>query len=385
VPKFNKLKKLICLAVLSVLLLTPHNGESWGFFAHRRINRLAVFCLPPEMIGFYKHYIVYLTENAVNPDRRRGIVKEEPPRHYIDLDIYGDSAWYKLPHRWDDAIAQYTEDTLQKYGIVPWHIQFIKYRLTKAFENKNVRDILRLSADLGHYIGDGNVPLHTTENYNGQKTNQIGIHGFWESRLPELFSDNYDYFVGHAEYEKSTKERAWQGVLEAHLALDSVLGFEKQLTEKFSQDRKYGFEQRGNVNTKVYSREFSEAYHRMLAGQVERRMRRSIKMVADFWYTCWVDGGQPDLMALISNIKPEELKDLDEDLQKSPSPNFTPRAGEEASSHHLDEVLWGCCHRESGSDVCGTVQTSEEPENIKTDSKEPQVIKSKKHSHKHVH
>jgi hypothetical protein len=360
VSKFNKLKKLICLAAIPMLLILPNTGESWGFFAHRRINRLAVFCLPPEMIGFYKHYIVYITENAVNPDRRRGIVKEEPPRHYIDLDVYGDSAWYKLPHRWDDAVAKYTEDTLQKYGIVPWHIQFMKYRLTKAFESKNVRDILRLSADLGHYIADSNVPLHTTENYNGQKTNQIGIHGFWESRLPELFSDNYDYFVGQADYEKSTKERAWLGVLEAHLALDSVLNFEKVLTEKFSQDRKYGFEQRGNVNTKVYSREFSTAYHRMLAGQVERRMRRSIKMVADFWYTCWVDGGQPDLMALISELKPEELKDLDQDLKKSNDPGFTPRPGEEASIYHLDDILWGCCQHHSASDVCGNSANAEQ-------------------------
>ena len=44
------------------------------------------------------------------------------------------------------------------------------------------------------------MPLHTTENYNGQMTGQRGIHGFWESRLPELKSKDYDYFVGRAEY-----------------------------------------------------------------------------------------------------------------------------------------------------------------------------------------
>ena len=41
---------------------------------------------------------------------------------------------------------------------------------------------------------------HTTENYNGQFTNQKGIHGFWESRIPELFYDEYDFITGKAKY-----------------------------------------------------------------------------------------------------------------------------------------------------------------------------------------
>ena len=34
---------------------------------------------------------------------------------------------------------------------------------------------------------------------------------------------------------------------------------------------------------------------------VERRMRSSIKMVGDFWMSCWVKAGQPDLSQLIEN------------------------------------------------------------------------------------
>ncbi|CAM3417004.1 hypothetical protein POKO110462_01785 [Pontibacter korlensis] len=75
-----------CKAILLLLiLLLPLNGHTWGFFAHQRINRLAVFALPPEMVGFYKKHIRYITENAVNPDRRRYAVEGEAPRHYIDL------------------------------------------------------------------------------------------------------------------------------------------------------------------------------------------------------------------------------------------------------------------------------------------------------------
>lgn len=306
--------RYLFLLFLSVLLSTE--GFAWGFFAHRRINRMAVFLLPPEMTGFFKSNIQFLTENAVNPDRRRYAVEGEAPRHFIDADVYGDSAVYTLPRYWNEAVEKYTEDTLQKYGIVPWHINRMKYRLTKAFEERNVRRILLLAADLGHYIGDGNVPLHTTENYNGQLSGQYGIHGFWESRLPELFFDEYDFFFEQgASYIENPQLAAWEGVVRAHEALDSVLEFERVLTERMGVDKKYAFETRGNVNVRVYSREFSRAYHDMLNGQVERRMRACVKLTADFWYTCWVDAGQPNLDE-ITELSPEELKEIRQEMEE---------------------------------------------------------------------
>ena len=303
-----KFKLLMCLS----LLLLPFISPSWGFFAHQRINRLAVFSLPPEMVGFYKHNITYITEKAINPDQRRYVVAEEAPRHYIDLDVYGDSAVYKLPRYWTKAVEKYTEDTLQAYGIVPWHVNRVKGWLTNAFKNQDRDQILQLSADLGHYIADSNVPLHTTENYNGQLTDQYGIHGFWEFRLPELFSEHYQFFVGKAEYIPNPQLRIWEAVTEANLALDSVFRFEKELTETRGSATKFVIEQRGNSNLRTYSQEFSTDYHDKLNGMVERRMRASIKLIADFWYTAWVDGGQPELDELLG--PPEKSKD--EELAK---------------------------------------------------------------------
>lgn len=237
---------------------------------------------------------------------RRYADKNEAPKHYIDIDVYGDSAVYKMPRYWEEAVEKYTEDTLQAYGIVPYHINQMTYWLIKAFQEKKADQILRLSSDLGHYIADANVPLHTTENYNGQFTGQYGIHGFWESRLPELFSDNYDLLTGKTEYVEDLQLYAWEAVEKAHQALDSVLHFEKQLTKKYSESKKYGYEERGNTTIRTYSYDFSSEYHRRLNGMVERRMRASIKMVGDFWFSCWVKAGQPDLSDLLSDV---ELQD----------------------------------------------------------------------------
>jgi hypothetical protein len=306
---------LLLFAFISITICTGF--IRWGFFGHRLINRVAIFTLPNEMIGFYKHHIQYITENAINPDRRRYAVDAEAARHYIDLDIYGDSAIFKMPRYWKDAVLKYTEDTLQTYGIVPWHINRVRFQLTDAMKICDASNILRLSADLGHYIADANVPLHTTENYNGQLTDQYGIHGFWESRLPELFSQNYDLFTGKATYLENTQISVWKAVETAHLALDSVLGFEKSLSQKIRADKQYIVAQRGQSNIKTYSVFYSKSYHTALDGMVERQMKSSIKLVGDMWYTCWVDAGQPNLDSLINyEFSEEELSHRKEELQQ---------------------------------------------------------------------
>ncbi|WP_414617598.1 zinc dependent phospholipase C family protein [Dyadobacter sp. 32] len=256
---------------------------------------MAVYRLPAEMQHFYKRHIDYLTENAVNPDQRRYAVVGEAERHFIDLDVYGDSALKVLPKFWLAAVEKIGEDSLRKHGIVPWHLQTASYQLTEAFKAKDARRILRISADLGHYVADAHVPLHTTRNYNGQLSGQDGIHGFWESRLPELFASDYDLWIGSVAYIDDVTKKAWEIVSASHAASDSVFRFEKELTAAFDQDKKYTYELRNNILTRSYSKDFSERYHRMLAGQVERRMKASVQAVGDFWYTCWINAGQPDL------------------------------------------------------------------------------------------
>jgi hypothetical protein len=304
---------LICLP----LVFVAYRAQAWGFFGHRLLNRLAVYTLPPGMIGFYKANIDYLTVNATRPDSRRTIVPDEAPKHFLDVDRYGDSAEYKLPRKYADAVARYGEDSLQRHGIVPWNVVAMKNQLTAAFKAKDTDRILRLSADMGHYVADACVPLHTTKNYNGQLSGQRGIHGLWESRLPELLSSDYDLFSGKAEYLANPTDAIWAAVIRSHAAVDSVLLFEKQLTAQTSGDQKYGYEQRGNNTVRAYSREFSRAYHAKLNGQVERQMRYAAALIGDFWFTCWVDGGSPDLRQLPRTPSEKEQQRLEQEAKQT--------------------------------------------------------------------
>lgn len=304
-------KKIIGL-VLFCLAQLP--AFCWGFFAHKEINYHAVFLLPPQMISFYKPQIEFLKEHAVDPDMRRYAIAEEGPRHYIDIDHYGHYPYDSLPRNWTDAVIKFGEAALQKQGILPWWLQVMQSRLTKAFVEKNGAQILKLSAEIGHYLADAHVPLHANSNHNGQLTNQRGIHGFWESRVPELLADKeWDYFVGKAIYIKNKGQFIWDRVLESAAASDTVLIVEKKLSAAFPEDQKFAFEERNGKTIRQYSAAYTKAYDKLLKGMVERRMRQSILAIASFWYTAWVDAGQPDLGQISSvQFNAGELKEFEE-------------------------------------------------------------------------
>jgi len=301
------LKRFI-LIIFSLLL--SNQVFCWGFFAHKKINYYAVFLLPPEMMVLYKPHIDFITEHAVDPDKRRYSVPEEAARHYIDIDHYGNYPFDSLPRKWNDAVARYSEDSLNAYGIIPWWLQTMLYRLTDAFKEKSQAKILKYSAEIGHYIADSHVPLHANSNHNGQFTGQKGIHAFWESRVPELLAEKeWDFFIGKAEYIKNPADFIWKRVLESGAAADTVLNDEKELTKNFPSDQKFSFEDRNGIIIRQYSSAFSKKYNEQLKGMIERRMRQSIFAVASFWYTAWVNAGQPDLKNL--NDKEFSAEDLE--------------------------------------------------------------------------
>ncbi|MEP7375456.1 MAG: zinc dependent phospholipase C family protein [Chitinophagaceae bacterium] len=301
------------ILILALFLFLTQQSFCWGFYAHRKINQYAVFLLPPEMMVLYKSNINFLEEHAVDPDKRRYAIPEEGPRHYIDIDHYAVSPHDSLPRKWNDAVAKYSEDTLNAYGIVPWWLQTMLYRLTTAFKEKNQAKILKLSAEIGHYIADSHVPLHATKNHNGQYTDQKGIHGFWESRIPELLAEKeWDFFIGKAEFIKNPPDFIWARVMESAAAADTVLKFEKELSLSVPADQRYAFEDRNGVMIRQYSSSYSKMYNEKIRGMVERRMRQSIFAVASFWYTAWVNAGQPDLTKLSNkNFTTDDLKEFE--------------------------------------------------------------------------
>jgi hypothetical protein len=368
---------LFCGFLIISAFTYPSCDDVWGFYGHRLINRMAVFTLPQELIGFYKKNIDYITEHAVDPDKRRYATRHEGVRHYIDIDQWDKIPFPNVPRDFEEAIIKHCkikfvtgldtayflkdiskdsiffsttqfggitlgidyptfvkywkkvikpmyyedewrlsgydldelfntsyfqinkidvliEDHFSEHGIVPYHLEATLAKLTRAFEVKDEASILRISAEFGHYISDAHVPLHTTTNYNGQLTDQVGIHAFWESRVPELFAEReYDFFVGKADYIEDPKKYIWDIIIRAHSHLDSVLLVEKRLSKTYDSDKQFCYDERLGQTIRIQCPEYAQAYTEALGTMVEEQMRSSIHAVGSMIYTAWVNAGQP--------------------------------------------------------------------------------------------
>ena len=365
---------IVACALASFSTVDPSKSD-WGFFGHKRINRLAVFTLPEAMLPLFKEEIEFVTEHAVDPDKRRYATRHEAVRHYIDIDQWGSYPFDDLPRTFPEAIMKYAEilvvnpqldtfraswqtsedstylnsnsdrwhdwtfvryrdlffdqvmpnyyegpvfsisplpswlsskkiehvfiiDRFSEHGILPYNLISYHHKLTRAFESADYNRALRLATEMGHYIGDAHVPLHTTTNYNGQLTDQIGIHAFWESRIPELFADDhYDYFVGRAQLIDDIPTFYWDMVLSSHLLVDSVLQIEKRLSQTFPADQQYCYEDRNFINISQPCPAYALAFSEAMNGMVEERFRASIHAIGSAWYTAWHHAGRPDLSA----------------------------------------------------------------------------------------
>jgi hypothetical protein len=301
--------KLIRAAIVSALFVL---SGSWGFLVHRTVNQLAIYQLPKKMQPFFYENRDYLVKNAIRPDQRRNQDPNEAPKHFIDLEVYGDSAAWKMPLTWNEAVAKYSRDTIIKYGYLPYWIIAMKEKLTGAFKAGNTDSILFYAADIGHYIADANVPLHTSVNYDGQLTGQRGLHALWESVIPEIELEGYQLHSHHkANYLDHPEEAVWNAVRRAHSLLGDMFAKEKEVSKQFADSTKYRHQTRNGREIKTYTPAFAKAYSAVLKPTIDEQLLHSSELIADFWYTSWSDAGKPDLTALVkTTFTKAEKKDL---------------------------------------------------------------------------
>jgi len=276
---------------------------AWGQWGHKHISHAAVFALPQSMQKFFFNHIDYITEASVVPDLRRSLIndKNEPPRHFIDVEDFKTSV-SSLPKTSKEAFEKYDAAFLNKTGYLPWYIQDLTEKLTKAFKKRNKSEILFLAADLSHYIGDANQPLHTSSNYDGQLTNQKGVHALWESTLPQMFADTYTFKTDRAQYIADVPAATLNIIARSHALVDTLLAKEKEVRDRFTKDNMYKKDSSGNTvmfyNSPVFSDEYAREFHTALDGMIQKQLLLSIHDVASFWYTAWVNAGSPDLLSL---------------------------------------------------------------------------------------
>jgi len=184
--------------VAGLLAISAGEARAWGFEVHRFVTARAIDLLPAALRPFFEKHRAFVTEHAIDPDLWRNVgFSEEPPRHFLDLDAYGQPPFAALPRDYNAAVAAFGEATVRKNGTVPWRADELFGLLVKAFEQ--VRDgtspwaldnVKLYAAVLAHYVADAHVPFHAVVNYDGQLTNQHGLHARFETELVLRYRDS---------------------------------------------------------------------------------------------------------------------------------------------------------------------------------------------------
>jgi hypothetical protein len=266
------------LLLLAGLFLLPGISRAWGGRAHRWINRQAFGHLPQEMAGFQR-WAGIVVAYASEADRRKSSDILESPRHYIDIDRYPEFHRGRLCHDLDSLKAQYGE-RLDVYGngVVPWTIAGVTETLSVAMAAGRWQEAILRAADLGHYVADCHQPLHTTENYDGQLTGNDGVHLRYEISMVNRHLDQLPSDSTEAQYVPDPLEYIFGTIPGTWIYVDSIMAADRLARKKSS----------------VFDDEYYRAMWQRTGRFTCERISQAARVLADLWYTAWVDAGRPE-------------------------------------------------------------------------------------------
>lgn len=273
-------------ALCLLMLLAPPTADAWGFEAHRFVMDRAVALLPDALRPFFERHRATLVERSIDPDLwiTAGF-EEEAPNHFLDLDWegYGTHPHKELPRDFNEAIAKFGRKRVLENGTVPWRAEEFFGNLRRSFESYGRRgpfgrhDILLFSASLAHYVSDAHVPFHAVLNYDGQLTNQHGIHARFEAMLFERYRDRFTIAPKPARAIANPRDFLFDVIIEGTQLVPPILASDLQA-----------------IGTRqVYDDEYYESFFRANRAVMERRLSESITAVAGFIIGAWEAAGKP--------------------------------------------------------------------------------------------
>jgi hypothetical protein len=278
------------LVALVVCLAVPAPSYAWGFEAHKLITDRMIALLPAELRPLFEQRRAFLVERSVDPDMWRNAgFESEPPNHFVDLDhpAFGPDPFDGLPRDYATAVQKFGKEFIHQQGLLPWRVQEFYGLLQRNFESLKrpnpspyvLDNIAFYSAILSHYIADGHVPLHAVVNYDGQQTNQHGLHGRWES---ELFERN------RAEVTSALAPAPATGVSNPRdFVFDTLLASQRLSAALFAADKAAA------AGREFYDDEYFAAFKTAQLPVLTRRVNESITAVASVIAGAWEQAGRP--------------------------------------------------------------------------------------------
>lgn len=258
---------------------------SWGDKGHQKINSTSPKFFPAELNN-YHGWSEILSEHGSDADNRKKTDHTEGIKHYIDIDAYEDFIQaHKIVEGREDAINKYGQEFIKKNGTLPWVTDSTYHVLVNQFRAKDWSKALLTASDLGHYVGDGHMPLHLSTNYDGKLTEQTGIHSRYESKMINLYIDSITVNISPIHDIENVSRYIFDYMYNNFQYKDSLLNADK-----------YAFEKANHEYSDLY-------YHTLWAktkGFTNKMIEGSSKSLAELITTAWIEAGRPVMPSNIS-------------------------------------------------------------------------------------
>lgn len=279
-------RRWLPLAGAIALSLAPAPAMAWGFAGHRLVARKALRTLPDPLRRVFEANRDYLVEQSLTPDLQRSGPSD--PDHFLDLDAFGAYPFEAISRVEAENLARFGKEATAK-GRVPWRLGEVYRGLVEAFRARDLPRVLERAGTLSHFIADAHVPLHATDNHDGQLTGQRGLHARWESDLVERNREQLEGAVqpASARIVGDTIELAFEVLRDSYLHSLQVLASDREsvtardLAETPEDDR---------YDDEYYSRLYARE-----ASRVAARLSAAASATGSLWRSAWEEAGRPVL------------------------------------------------------------------------------------------
>ena len=288
------------LAIATLVSLLPSPALAWGTAAHKAIMRRAIDILPPEIKPFFVEHRDEMIVRTVDPDMWRSVGWDEDPNHFVNFGApeLGPSGT-NMPRDYTAALQKFGAFTLKRLGMLPWREAEMFGNLQRGFERagkggipSNVGELLVFAGAASHYVQDATQPLHGANNYDGQLSDQRGVHSRFEAELFERFESRLTLTPAPPKLITSPRDFAFDTLLTSYQRVDALLKADKEA-----------------IGTKdSYDDAYFEAFFSKVKPMMEERLSLAITATASVLVSAWEQAGRPSLTGPSTPRPPQKVQ-----------------------------------------------------------------------------
>lgn len=277
--------------LLVFLVLVPAPASAWGAAAHRYIMGRAIDLLPADIKPFFDHYRDELVLRVNDPDTWRVAGWDEGPNHFVDFgrpDL-GPYPFAGLPRDYGAAVEKFGIDPLKRIGMLPWREAEEFGNLRRAFDGFRRSgpyapgDTVLFAAVASHYIQDAHMPLHASNNNDGQLTGQTGLHARFETGLFEHYQSKLTINPAAMAPIANPRDAAFDTLLASHQLVERLLQADRQAA----------------MGRETYDDVYFERFFVNARTLLEQQISASISATAALITGAWEAAGKPALRTVV--------------------------------------------------------------------------------------